>query len=100
MMVENAKIAKHKVTMCFPSPGKPRLKANEVSEELFSPLDQASGKRRITKAVMEHITMVSKNTPDMEINPWFKGLSVLAAACAIGVLPNPASLENTPLVTP
>ena len=69
MIVENAKIARLKVTICFPNTGIPKLKAREVSEELFSPLAQASGNKRMTKAVMEHITRVSKNTPDMEINP-------------------------------
>jgi hypothetical protein len=54
----------------------------------------------MTKAVKEHITMVPKKTPDMEINPCEIGLYVFAAAWAMDVLPKPASLENTPLMMP
>lgn len=49
---------------------------------------------------MVQITMVVKNTPVMEINPWRTGDFVLAAAAIIGELPRPASLVYTPLAIP
>ena len=38
--------------------------------------------------------------PSIAIVPCFTGLLVFAAAWAIGALPNPASLENTPRAIP
>ena len=99
-MVEKANVTRLSVTICLPIEGIPQLKAREVRDELFSPLVHASGKISITKAVIEQMMIVSKNIPDMETSPWLKGLSVCAAAWAIGVLPNPASLEKTPLMIP
>ena len=38
--------------------------------------------------------------PSMATVPWRTGLSVLAAAWAMGALPSPASLEKMPRATP
>jgi len=44
--------------------------------------------------------MVSIKVPSIATVPCLTGLSVFAAAWAMGALPNPASLENTPRATP
>ena len=44
--------------------------------------------------------MVSKKVPVIETRPCFTHESVFAAAAAIGALPKPDSLENTPRAIP
>ena len=53
-----------------------------------------------TIAVIEQITIVSMNGPSMATTPSRIGSSVLAAECAIGAEPSPASLENTARLMP
>ena len=50
--------------------------------------------------VIEQIKSVSIKTPIIPISACCPGLSVFAAAWAIGAEPSPASFENTPLATP
>jgi len=59
-----------------------------------------SPETNIDKAVIEQITIVSANTSKTPQSPWRTGWSVVAAACAIGALPRPASFVNTPRATP
>ena len=54
----------------------------------------------ITSPVMVHTTSVSIKVPSMAIRPCSTGSSVFAAACAMGALPRPASLEKMPRATP
>ncbi len=49
---------------------------------------------------MVQITIVSMNGSTSATTPSETGSSVLAAACAIGAEPWPASLENSPRFTP
>ena len=52
------------------------------------------------KPVSEHTTIVSINTSKAPISPCLIGWSVLAEACTIGEVPQPASLEYTNLANP
>ena len=54
----------------------------------------------ITRPVIVHTTRVSIKVPNIAISPCSTGSLVLAAACAIGALPRPASLEKMPRATP
>ncbi len=54
----------------------------------------------ITNAVNEQIIIVSTNGSNEATKPSCTGCSVLAAACAIGADPWPASFENKPRLTP
>ena len=54
----------------------------------------------ITSAVRFNTINVSINTPVIATNPCSTGWSTFATACACGVDPIPASLENNPLATP
>lgn len=54
---------------------------------------------RIIKAVAEHTSNVSKNTPNPWINPCLAGWETDAVAAAIGSPPIPAPLKKSPLVT-
>ena len=56
--------------------------------------------RRITRPVSVQITSVSKTDAVMEMSPCSAGVVPSAAAAAIGAVPSPASLENTPRLTP
>ena len=53
-----------------------------------------------TSAVMVTMTIVSMNGSSSATTPSETGSSVLAAACAIGAEPCPASFENRPRRTP
>ena len=63
------------------------------------PLSQAPV-RINTKPVMVHTTIVSIKVWVMDTRAWVTGCLVWAAAAAIGALPSPDSLENTPRATP
>ncbi|CSC74898.1 Uncharacterised protein [Vibrio cholerae] len=52
------------------------------------------------KPVIVQMMMVSKKVPVIEIRPCSTQESVFAAAAAIGALPKPDSLENTPRAIP
>ena len=53
-----------------------------------------------TRPVSVSTTNVSTNTPRIATAPWSCGRSTLASAWAWGVEPRPASLENSPRLTP
>ena len=53
-----------------------------------------------TRPVMEQITMVSMNTSKAPSRPCFTGWSVLAEACTMGEVPQPASLLYTERAKP
>ncbi|MNW56156.1 hypothetical protein D3C74_338600 [compost metagenome] len=55
---------------------------------------------RMMKAVAEHTTIVSTNTPSDWIRPCLAGCETVAVAAAFGALPMPASFENRPRLTP
>ena len=55
---------------------------------------------RITIAVVEQTTSVSKNTPKIPHNPCFTGSFVSETEWSITEEPSPASFENTPLLKP
>ena len=52
------------------------------------------------KAVVEQMRMVSMNTESICTSPCFTGWDTSAAAAALGAEPMPASLENSPRLTP
>ena len=52
------------------------------------------------RAVAVHTTIVSTNTPMDWIKPWLTGWEVVAVAATLGTDPSPASLENSPRLTP
>ena len=54
----------------------------------------------ITQPVIVQTTIVSINVCVMDTNACVTGFFVCAAAAAIGELPSPDLLENTPLATP
>ena len=96
MSVANAKSMRPTVTMYWP-PG--MLCPNAA--ELMAPSDIMgsachSPEVMITRPVMVHMTMVSKNTSKVPHRPWRAGWSVSAEACAMGAEPMPASWVNTP----
>ena len=99
MMVLNAKSTNPKITMYFPIEGRPCSYALDVRAAPFTP-DNQLWLNRITKAVIVQTIIVSISGSSIETDPCFIGLFVLAAACAIGELPSPASLEKTPRDTP
>ena len=98
-MVVKAKIANATATTSAPTLGRADANAAEVSAAPFSPPVQAP-EVRITRPVMVQITMVSMKVPSMATMPCLTGFLVRAAACAIGALPRPASLEKMPRATP
>ena len=59
-----------------------------------------SGAISIIIAVQLQMIIVSINTPNACVSPARTGLSHSAAAAAQGAEPEPASLENSPLLTP
>ena len=98
-MVENANRMVPMVTPQAPIVPKELLNAAIVSAvpsqpEVHAPEDTT------TKPVMVQMINVSKNTSNAPQKACFTGLLVFAAACAIGALPKPASLENTPRAKP
>ena len=54
----------------------------------------------ITSAVMVQITMVSMKGPSIATRPSRTGSSTLAVECAMAADPCPASLENSPRLSP
>ena len=62
--------------------------------------DSSTPVSMITRPVIVHTTKVSINVPSIAISPCSTGSLVRAAACAIGALPKPASLEKMPRATP
>ena len=65
-----------------------------------SPAVISCGTSSIRKAVQLQMTTVSINTPSACTRPIFTGSSHSAAAAAQGAEPLPASLENSPRLTP
>ena len=51
-------------------------------------------------AVAVQMIIVSTNTPSDWIRPCFTGCDTVAVAATLGTLPIPASLENSPRLTP
>ncbi len=98
-MVEKAKMIRPKPTTKSPSPGTPILKAIWDSSAPVSPLLQAPV-MMIKRAVRVQTQMVSMKVPSIPTTPCRTGSWVRAAAWAMGALPSPASLENTPRATP
>ena len=56
--------------------------------------------QRITRPVSVQISSVSNTVAVMEIRPCCGALTPEASAAAMGAVPRPASLENTPLLMP
>ena len=74
-----------------------------VSEapSVVSPGRYTSGPaNRMMNAVAEHTMIVSTKTPRDCTSPCFTGWLVVAVAAALGALPMPASLENSPRLAP
>ena len=86
------------VTMYWP-PGNALAKAMEVRLAPLTPVGQTS-MITMTRPVMVQMIRVSMKVPSMAIMPCCTGWLVRAAAWAMGALPRPASLENTPRATP
>ena len=86
-------------TITPPKYGIPALKAFFVKTD-ESALPVHSPEIMITSAVIVQIIRVSINGPIIATSPSRTGSFVFAAACAIGALPSPASLENAALLTP
>ena len=99
MIVVKAKIASEMAMIGPPNPGKDTSKASEVSAAPVAQLVQTPVDR-IASAVKEQTMIVSIKVPSMATRPWLTGPLVLAAACAIGAEPRPASFEKTPRATP
>ena len=99
-MVVKAKNTRPKVITYWPINGdKPCSNANVViAAPDVSPLHTPVSTK--VRPVIVQIIMVSKKVPVIEISPCFTQESVFAAAAAIGALPKPDSLENTPRATP
>ncbi len=55
---------------------------------------------RMTKAVIEHTTVVSINTSAAPQSPWRNGCGVAAFECTIGAVPRPASFDSMPRAMP
>ena len=55
---------------------------------------------KITKAVIVQTSIVSINTSITPRNPCSQAELVFEVACAIGEVPQPASLEKSPLIVP
>ena len=62
--------------------------------------DTSTPLTRMMKAVHEHTTNVSVNTPNACIKPCFTGWLTVATAAALGALPSPASLLKRPRLMP
>ena len=97
-MVVKANRQRPKVTTHSP-PGTPtenamRVRLAPVSPESMTPV------MTMARPVIVQTMSVSMNVPSMAIVPCLTGSSVRAAACAIGALPSPASLEKMPRATP
>ena len=99
MIVVKAKIASEMAMIGPPSPGRLASNAADVSAAPVAPLVQTPVDR-IASAVKLQTMIVSMKVPSMATRPWLTGPLVLAAACAIGAEPRPASFENTPRATP
>ena len=80
-------------------PGKPSAKAEVVKGAPVSPPFHRPDEI-ITIPVKVHTTSVSINVCVIETKAWSTGFFVFAAAAAMGELPSPLSLENTPRATP
>ena len=97
-MVVVANSTTPRVTTSSP-PGKAEPKADAVKLAPDTP-DSSTPVNIITKPVIVQTTSVSIKVPSIATRPCSTGSFVLAAACAIGALPSPASLENIPRATP
>ena len=80
-------------------PGSPVSKALADSAAPVAP-ESHTPVTRITSPVVVQMRMVSTNTSKIPYMPWRTGWSVVAAACTMGALPRPASLENRPRAMP
>ena len=108
-MVENAKKRRHTATKILPSPSPKTLeKASCAMLDWSMPSAAPPAKGPLpayrvemtTNAVMVRTRKVSMNTPIMATTPCSCGVLTLAMAWAWGVEPIPASLENSPRLTP
>src|SRR5690625_4152740 len=100
-MVDEAKNNKPNVTRYGPTSPSSVPKAEAVkspAESVVAPCQ--SPDMTIVIPVMEHTKNVSNSTCVIETSACLPGISVLAAAAAIGADPRPASLENNPLAIP
>ena len=94
-----AKKVRHTASKPAPQPPNAMLNACCVTAAPFKPSVLASVSKMIN-AVAVHTKMVSINTPTNAAMPCSAGCATLAVACACGVEPMPASLENKPRATP
>ena len=99
-MVAKAKSIRPTVTIYWPP-----VNACSKAAELMAPsfiMGSACHRPevRITRPVMVHMTMLSKNTSKEPHRPWRAGWSLAAVAWAMGAEPLPASWVNTPRAIP
>jgi hypothetical protein len=96
--------AKKKIDTEMRSPAYfPNVRENAAITSIIPPpsMDGISSKEtRITNAVKVHKRIVSTNTSKIPKSPCFAGDFAFVVACAIGAVPQPASLDISPRETP